>query len=840
MWKYILTLCLVLVYCSIDVEGVCQNIEADSVCDQRASNGECYFNVSMGCRCALACQSTSSCPNHPNDGDTDCLCKIAHILGKCGVNKTECLHTCYLRDAVICDDLEVVPGAAPSNINPLYLDIITYNCLPGYYVVNGSTGKRVCTENGTWFKHVVEGTAPYCGKISCGLSPAFENVTASQVNGVFDDVISYSCNMGYVQVGGSNGSMRCNETGSWDPDTVYGDPPSCEKIYCGLSPSFENVTASQWHGVFDDAISYTCKVGYEQVGGSNGSMRCNETGSWDPDPVYGHPPLCEKIACGLSPAFANATSSQVDGTFDDVISYFCNVGYEQVGGSNGSMRCNETGSWDPDMVYGDPPLCEKISCGLSPAFENVTASQIDGVFGDIISYSCNVGYVQVGGSNGSMRCSETGSWDKDVVYGDPPLCEKVSCGLSPSFENVTASQSYGSFDDVISYFCNVGYEQVGGSNGSLRCNETGSWDPDMVYGDPPLCEKISCGLSPAFENVTASHGNGVFDDVISYSCNVGYVHVGGSNGSMRCNETGSWYPDTVYGDPPLCQKISCGLSPAFENVTASQMDGAFGDVIYYFCNMGYVQVGSSNGSMRCNETGSWDPDPVYGHPPLCQKLPVTSVLSASSVTVVHNVVPTVTSTTTSVDSGYFIGASSVEVTDHSSGSITTSFKPTPFTATQLGYTSPLPPLSKMVTSSSTTVTKITSTLDVPLSTSYHINDASVLFVRCFHVNVTRSSEVYTKNIPITKKFAPEPKEAKGGEALGAVAIIILVSSMLCIVIIDLMSIQRYCNTLKSNLREVKIRCREVTGDDVVHVEDTSRKGTMAANDNVKVFEISRT
>ncbi|XP_046563497.1 sushi, von Willebrand factor type A, EGF and pentraxin domain-containing protein 1-like [Haliotis rubra] len=541
-------------------------------------------------------------------------------------------------------------------------------------------------------------------------------------------------------------------------------------------------------------------------------MRCNETGSWDPDVVYGNPPLCDKISCGLSPSFENVTASQADGVFNDVISYFCNMGYEQVGDSNGSMRCNETGSWAPDMVYGDPPLCKKISCGVSPSFENATGSQADGVFDDVISYSCNVGYEQVGGSNGSMRCNETGSWHLDVEFGNPPLCEKISCGLSPSFENVTASQGAGVFDDVISYSCNMGYVQVGGSNGSMRCNEMGSWDPDVVYGDPPLCEKISCGLSPSFENVTASQGNGVFDDVISYSCNLGYEQVGGSNGSMRCNETGSWGPDMVYGDPPLCEKISCGLSPSFENVTASQGNGVFEDVISYSCNMGYVQVGGSNGSMRCNETGSWDPDVVYGDPPLCTKISTTSVLSASSVTVAHNAASTEASTATSVDSGYLTGASSVVLTDHSSGSITASFTPTPFTATPLGYTSPLPTLSKMVTSSSATVPKITSTLDVLLSTSYHINDASVLLVRCFHVNVTRSSEEYTKNIPITKRFAPGAERSKG-------------------------------STLKSNLRDMKMRCREVTDDDVVHVEDTSRKGTTAANDNVKVatiFQISRT
>ncbi|XP_048244269.1 sushi, von Willebrand factor type A, EGF and pentraxin domain-containing protein 1-like [Haliotis rufescens] len=515
MWTYFLIPYLMLFYFSGDVEGVCQNDETDALCNQRASDGECYFrSVSMGCQCALACQSLSSCPNHPSDGDTDCSCKIAHIVGECGVNKTKCPHTCHLRDVVTCDGLEVVSGAAASRTNPRYLDIVTYNCLPGYDFVNGSSGKRVCTEDGSWFKHVVDGTAPYC---------------------------------------------------------------------------------------------------------------------------------------------------------------------------------------------------KKISCGLSPSFENVTASHDDGVFGDVISYSCNTHYIQVGGSNGSMRC-----------------------------------------------------------------NETGSWDPDLVYGDLPLCEEISCGLSPSFENVTASHGDGVFGDVISYSCNTLYIQVGGSNGSMRCNETGSWDPDLVYGDLPLCEEIS-----------------------------------------------------------------TTNYMSASSVPVAHNAASTLTSAATSVASASFTDASFSILTDHwsDSGSIPTSSTPTPYTAIPSEYTLLPPTLSEMVTSTSATVPSLTSTLAVSLSTSYNIDDATVLVVHCFPVNVTRSSDAYTENIPITKKFVPRLKEAKGGKALGSVAIIILVSSMLCVVIVDLMSIKRHCKSFKTNLRAMKIRCREVSNDDVVHFEETKPTGTKAADDSDKVDSV---
>ena len=96
------------------------------------------------------------------------------------------------------------------------------------------------------------------------------------------------------------------------------------------------------------------------------------------------------------PALSNPSNGMVDdGTnvYDTTAAYTCNSGYEVTGGT--TVRCSASGTWT-----GTPPTCGLVSCATRTAPTNGTIAPTSGpyVFGDSITYACNMGYSLSGGT----------------------------------------------------------------------------------------------------------------------------------------------------------------------------------------------------------------------------------------------------------------------------------------------------------------------------------------------------------------------------------------------------------------------------------------------------------
>ncbi|XP_041356733.1 sushi, von Willebrand factor type A, EGF and pentraxin domain-containing protein 1-like [Gigantopelta aegis] len=695
----------------IDIGSPCTDIDPPSVCLPSAADGGCYWNSTMNCRCINTCHSTNGCPNHPTPGDGDCFCQFA--ASSCPGISSYCQATCNYRSTVVCAPPEVVPNAVPSSSTNFYMDKITYSCDIGYEDdSNGFTGHRLCTEKGTWLLHPTEGVPPNCSIISCGTSPVVPRTSQSQTTGVYGDTVTYTCNYGHVdpaantgfhncnatgdwvQVGtlpscqlvtcaapdsvsnatpnktsgiygdviyyscdvgyeissGNIGKQLCNSTGQWVPDSTLGELPVC-KASCGSAPSVVHATPSSPVGFAGDTVHYLCDVGFRRVSGDIGQTTCNESRSWVSHPLFGDPPVCQEIVCGTPPVIMDASANQTSGKFGDVIVYTCNTGFSQTGGDSGQMFCNESGLWTESTVQAAQPICQIITCGAPPGVSNASPSQNSGNYGDIIHYLCDVGNVQTGGLIGQMSCDASGSWVADSQYGEPPTCGRRPCESPPPVPLTNPNTTFGYYGDAVVYTCSVGYTQTAGDNSQMVCNQLGMWTLNPPTGSIPLCTVVSCPAPSPVTNASPSVNSGVYGDSVHYLCDAGYRRVSGNIGRMTCDDAGKWKVDSTYGEPPLCEGVSCGTSPAVPNASANQSSGVFGDVIQYQCNVGYVDYTGNVGRMTCNSSALWDPNTTQGAPPDCQVATTTSTTSTSgSTTTTGTTTTTPQSTSTSTSS----------------------------------------------------------------------------------------------------------------------------------------------------------------------------------------------
>ncbi|OPL20431.1 cub 3-like and sushi domain-containing protein, partial [Mytilus galloprovincialis] len=120
--------------------------------------------------------------------------------------------------------------------------------------------------------------------VTCPNPPdvAFATIS-SQTGSNYNDSITYTCNIGYESTDGTL-DRKCNENKLWD-----GTPPVCTIVTCPNPPDVAFATISSQTGSnYNDSITYTCNIGYENKDGTL-VRKCMENKLWD-----GTIPVCSK------------------------------------------------------------------------------------------------------------------------------------------------------------------------------------------------------------------------------------------------------------------------------------------------------------------------------------------------------------------------------------------------------------------------------------------------------------------------------------------------------------------------------------------------------------------
>ncbi|XP_076822017.1 uncharacterized protein LOC143468587 [Clavelina lepadiformis] len=365
--------------------------------------------------------------------------------------------------APTCLEIECVVPRAPSfgSVEPpsfsrVALDeTITYSCGRKYRLAGIS--KATCKED-----RAFTSPPPRCQEITCPhrTTPAHARPSSLKSRWVVDDVLSYTCNVGYDFRG--NPSSTCLVSGSWSNTLPY-----CRIRRCVHRDVPEHSTAnpnkSQW--VYGDRVTYTCDRGYELSGPAE--SRCTSSGRWSDPPL-----TCTIKECDVpSPPPAGSVAPAVYRVkYDEAITYSCDRKYRLVGQTEATCREDRTFS-------SPPPRCNEITCPrrTTPADARPSSLKSLWLVDDVLIYTCDVGYDLRG--NPSSTCLITGSWSNTL-----PNCITASCEELEPLENgeIAGSLTYGS---EVTYTCNDGYVLVGSS--TIRCRSDKTWS-----GSAPYCDGV--------------------------------------------------------------------------------------------------------------------------------------------------------------------------------------------------------------------------------------------------------------------------------------------------------------------------------------------------------------
>ena len=456
----------------------------------------------------------------------------------------------------------------------------TYQCFAGYDL-NGPS-ERECQSDDTWSL-----SSPTCDPVPCPdiTQTDFQNgfLTSDQLS--YGSSIVYECDPGYLLVGSRK--LDCLIDGSWS-----GDVPFCEKIQCSEPHTniFSQAIGDDYS--FEASVTYVCEEGYELFG--EDVRTCQSSGFWS-----GIAPTCQEIRCpALTPqSFMKITES--DNTYNSVVEYSCNPGYELVGDLR--RTCLATREWS-----GTEPICVRIECPEPAQLENGNIYGASYTQGSRITYECHEGY-KLKGLNFRL-CLGTKQWT-----GSDPRCVRKKCPRPPPLSNGDFTGDQWFYQDIVEYHCDTGYEIKG--KHARQCLSSGQWSEADTS-----CIKISCGPpvlpDKAIYTLPDDAESGTFQVTASLSCEEGYQGVGTSY--QYCQENGAW-SETDF----RCEIVTC---PEFNII---QNGKVLGDSLEYnqeleiHCDQGYRLIGPSK--FQCLASGEWgyDEEP-YCEIVTCPKLPPLS------------------------------------------------------------------------------------------------------------------------------------------------------------------------------------------------------------------------
>ncbi|XP_058878367.1 CUB and sushi domain-containing protein 3 isoform X1 [Acipenser ruthenus] len=432
-------------------------------------------------------------------------------------------------------------------------------------------------KKGFRIRYVGEYQTLYC---STPDSPPHGSIV-SQTGGQLNSMVRWACDRGYRLIGKNTAVCRKTQYGyfTWDAPV-----PACQAVSCGVPKAPINGGVLTTDYSVATRVNYYCNDGYRLSSKELTTAVCQPDGTWS---NHNKIPRCSVVTC---PSIGSFTLEHgrwriVNGShyeYRTKIIFSCDPGYYRMGPA--SIQCMANGAWS---WRNERPHCQIISCGELPSPPNGNKIGTQTTFGATSIFTCDQGYMLVGSV--VRECLSSGLWS-----GSETRCLAGHCNTpEPIVNGQVIGENFG-YRDTVVYQCNPGLRLIGSS---VRiCQQDHNWS-----GQLPVCVPISCGHpgSPIYGRTIGNSFN--LNDVVTFSCNTGYILEGPTRAQCQANRQWS-HP------PPTCKVVNCsdpGI-PA-NSIRESKIEHGnftFGTVVFYDCNPGYILFGSS--VLTCQHVGHWD------------------------------------------------------------------------------------------------------------------------------------------------------------------------------------------------------------------------------------------
>jgi len=389
------------------------------------------------------------------------------------------------------------------------------------------------------------------------------------------------------------------------------DSQSCEALSCpSLSnPANGNVALSSGLTLGSTA-TYTCDDGYMA---SHASTRyCQADAQWS-----GEEPSCIRVYCAEIGEVENAEPVALIGVVGDKnvlgtqASFTCKANYLMVG--DAIRTCQQDGTWS-----GTQPRCIAAFCSPVPVPTNGAVQGYRYELGATLRISCDTGYNLVPESSSFRTCVSDGQGGGKWSEVDP-VCELVDCGDPGDpyggYRHIATDTKY---ESTVTYTCKPDHHLEG--ENSQVCQGDGLWS-----GSKPVCLERSCGNPGVPDNGEKNSSSYKYDNVVSFSCNVGYNMQGSQ--VRTCQTNGEWT-----GTQPTCLIVSCGDPGTPTNGVRYGDTFTYQSRVVMECDPQYKLVGET--TRTCQADGTWS-----GTQPICEQTSCGEFLSGPSGTVISTNYP---------------------------------------------------------------------------------------------------------------------------------------------------------------------------------------------------------